>query len=117
MAPTTPQSVVLAEAPGLAANLNANPSCITGTPQLTGTACQVGTATLTTTLPRRFSAMPASVFLVPPASGSSDFAGLETVFPQASGLQNSYSGLSLRTSSHGGRQPDADFPNVERRAR
>lgn len=104
----TPQTVVLSEAPGLAANLNANPSCITGTPQLTGTACQVGTATLTTTA----GAAPGNVFLVPPASGSSDFAGLETVFPPASGLPNSYSGLSLRTAPTVGVNLTAGFPNV-----
>jgi len=102
----TPQSVVLAEAPGLAANLNANPSCITGTPQLTGTACQVGTATITIS----GTSTNGSVYLVPPASGSGDFAGLENVFPAP--LGNSYSGLSLRTTPTVGVNLTAGFPNV-----
>jgi hypothetical protein len=102
----TPKSVVLAEAPGLAANLNANPSCISGAQNLTA-ACQVGTATLTTSV----APVPGNVYLVPPASGSSDFAGLETVLPPASGLANSYNGLSLRTTPTVGVNLTANFPN------
>ena len=104
----TPKSVVLAEAPGLGANLNANPSCITGAQQLTA-ACQVGTATITTNAPAPpFNSVSGNVYLVPPASGSNDFAGLETV----SALGNSYSGLTLRTTPTVGVNVTSTFPDT-----
>jgi hypothetical protein len=106
----TPKSVVLAEAPGLAANLNANPNCITGSQSLTA-ACQVGSAILTTNSPAPpFNSVNGSVYLVPPASGSGDFAGLETVFPAP--LGSSYSGLSLRTTPTVGVNVTSNFPNT-----
>ena len=104
----TPKSVVLAEAPGLGANLNANPSCITGAQQLTA-ACQVGTAKITTNAPGPpLDSVSGSVYLVPPASGSGDFAGLETVAPP---LQNQYSGLSLRTTPTVGVNVTTNLPD------
>ena len=106
----TPKTVVLAEAPGLAANLNANPTCITGSQNLTA-ACQVGSATLTTNAPTPpFNSVAGSVYLVPPATGSGDFAGLETVFPAP--LGSSYSGLSLRTAPTVGVNVTSNFPNA-----
>jgi hypothetical protein len=91
----TPKTVVLSEASGLAANLNANPSCITGAQNPTS-GCQVGTVTVTTNSSNPdFDSVSGAVYLVPPASGSGDFAGLESV---ASPFPNQYSGLSLRTT-------------------
>ena len=100
----TPSKVVLSEAPGLAANLNANPSCITGAQNLTS-ACQVGTATITANI----GPINGNVYLVPPASGTGDFAGLETVAPP---LPNAYSGLSLRTTPTVGVDVTTALPDV-----
>jgi hypothetical protein len=94
-----PKTVVLSLAPGIAANLNANQSCITGSPQLTGTACLVGTATVSYSVAG--TAQPdatGGVYLVPPQA-SSDFAGLETVITNPAGtFPNQYTGASLRTT-------------------
>jgi hypothetical protein len=106
----TPKSIVLAQAPGLAANLNANPSCITGAQQLTAV-CQVGTTILSTNAPAPpFNVVNGNVYLVPPASGSGDFAGLETVFPAP--LGSSYNGLSLRTTPTVGVNLTSNLPNT-----
>jgi hypothetical protein len=102
----TPRSVVLSQAPGVAANLNANPSCITGAQQLT-LACQVGSSTITT---NALAPTAGNVYLVPPAAGSGDFAGLETALPMALG-GNSYSGLSLRTTPSVGVDVTSTLPN------
>jgi hypothetical protein len=98
----TPKTVVIADPPGLLASLNANPSCITGSPQLTTSACLVGTATVSSTA----GSATGNVYLVPPQS-STDFAGIDTVIPPA-GPQ--YTGVSLRMSPTVGVNLTTTFP-------
>ena len=101
----TPKTVVLSMAPGIGANLNANPSCITGTPQLTA-ACQVGTADVT------LNSGPVNgnpVYLIPPRNPN-EFAGFETVLPAT--FPPSYTGASLRTTPTVGVDLTTTFQNT-----
>jgi hypothetical protein len=75
----TPKTITLDLAPGLLASAAANPSCLTGTPQLASTTpgkgCDIGSGTLTLA-----SLVTAGydLYLVPPASAS-QIAGVELV--------------------------------------
>jgi hypothetical protein len=102
----TPQTVVESLAPGIGANLNANPSCITGSPQLTA-ACQVGTADVTLTPGGTLTGNP--VYLVPPRNAN-EFAGFETVLP--SPFPPGYTGASLRTTPTVGVDLTTTFQNT-----
>jgi hypothetical protein len=93
----SPKTLVQSLAPGIGANLNANPSCLSGAPQVTGTSCQVGTAAVSFSVggaPQPDAT--GNVYLVPPAAGSNDFAGFQTVVPSVGISQ--YTGASLRTT-------------------
>jgi hypothetical protein len=94
-----PKTVTLSLAPGILSNLNANPSCLAGAQQLTA-ACQVGTAALSYSVAGV--AQPAAtgnVYLVPPAAGSNNFGGLETVITSPGNtFPNQYTGATLRTT-------------------
>jgi hypothetical protein len=100
----TPKAVVISDPPGLLASLNANPSCITGTPQLTAS-CQVGTASVTA---NSTTSSGNAVYLVPPQS-STDFAGIDTVVGSA---PPQYTGVSLRMSPTVGVNLTTNFTQV-----
>lgn len=94
----TPKTVVTNLAPGLLSNLNANPSCIQGTQQQLTAACLVGTASVTTSPSLSISG---NLYLVPPATGSSDVAGIEAVLTTILGTMNQYTGVTFNPSSPG----------------
>jgi hypothetical protein len=77
----TPKVLSFALAPGLLSSAAADPSCITGTPQLTGSACKIGSGTVTATALLLPTPLPVTLYLVPPKAGSGDFAGVEVTFP------------------------------------
>jgi hypothetical protein len=77
----TPNVLSIALAPGLLSSAAADPSCITGTPQLTGSACKIGSGTVTATALLLPTPLPVTLYLVPPKAGSGDFAGVEVTFP------------------------------------
>jgi hypothetical protein len=86
----TPKTVVSSLAPGMLSNLNANPSCLVGSPQHTP-ACEVGTSTTDLTIAPVPSIAPVAgtMYLVPGRSG--DLAGIDNVTPQVT----TYIGVSL----------------------
>ena len=77
----TPKVLSIALAPGLLSSAAADPSCIIGTPQLTGSACKIGSGTVTATALLLPTPLPVTLYLVPPKVGSGDFAGVEVTFP------------------------------------
>ncbi len=78
----TPQTVTIELAPGLLVNANANPSCLTGAPQLSsmtlGSGCYIANGTVTTALPSPFSSIPFQAYIVAPPT-SADLAGVDVV--------------------------------------
>jgi hypothetical protein len=99
----TPATVVTSLAPGMLGNLNANPGCLAA--QQFTASCQVGTATINTTV----GALQGNLYLVPPQG--SDAAGLELV-PGAGPLANQYVGVSLDPNVPGGLNLTTTFPNA-----
>jgi hypothetical protein len=100
----TPNIVTLSLAPGLLANLNANPSCLASA-QLTA-ACQIGTSSTTTDASP--TPVSGSMYLVPPHPG--DAAGIDIVTTGSSTPQ--YVGVSLNPSVPGGLNMTTQFPNI-----
>jgi hypothetical protein len=102
----TPKTVVTSLAPGMLGNLNANPGCLL-TQQLTS-ACQIGTASVSTTAsPTPFTG---NLYVVPPAQNSGDAAGVELV-PSSGPLTNQYFGVTLNPNAPGGLNLTTTFPN------
>lgn len=95
----TPQTVVTSLAPGMLGNLNANPSCLAGAPQITP-ACQIGTATVDTTAGN----LPGNLYLVPPQG--TDAAGIELV------PADQYIGVALNPNIPGGLNLTTTFANT-----
>jgi hypothetical protein len=77
----TPKVLSIGLAPGLLSSAAAHPSCVTGTPQLAGNACKIGSGTVTATVLLVPTPLPVTLYLVPPKAGSGDFAGVEVTFP------------------------------------
>ncbi len=90
----TPATVVTSLAPGLLANLNANPTCLVGSPQLTPS-CGIGTGTATYS--NGIGDVPGNMYLVPPQG--SDAAGIEVV--PGGGFATQYIGVSLNPNVPG----------------
>ncbi|HET6869402.1 MAG TPA: hypothetical protein VFH80_26060 [Solirubrobacteraceae bacterium] len=104
----TPKTVVTSLAPGLLGNLNANPACLLGTQQQLTPACQIGTASVSTTAsPTAFTG---KLYLVPAAAGSADASGVEFV-PDSPPLTNQYIGVTLNPNAPGGLNLTTTFPN------
>jgi hypothetical protein len=104
----TPKTVVTSLAPGILGNLNANPVCLIGAPQLTP-ACQIGTETTHVDVPPpNGTDSPGTLYLVPPQG--TDAAGIEAV-PAAPGSTNQYIGVSLNPST-GGLNLTTTFPDT-----
>jgi hypothetical protein len=97
----TPKSVVTSLAPGLLANLNANPSCLSS-PAQHSSACQIGTATTTTTA----GALMGTMYLAPPDT-TGDGASIDVVTP---GQPTQTIGISLNPSQPGGLNLTTTFP-------
>jgi hypothetical protein len=101
----TPKTVVTSLAPGTLGNLNANASCLLAQ-QLTS-ACQIGTATVSTNATPDITG---NLYLVP-AQGS-DASGIEFVPPAASGLSNQYIGVALNPNEPAGLNLTTTFGQV-----
>ena len=105
-APRRPRASCLSEAPGLAANLNANPSCITGAQQLTPPARWEPRPSRQTRLPP----VTGNVYLVPAAA---DRATSRVSKPRCrrrwAGIRTA--ALSLRTTPTVGVNLTTTFPN------
>jgi hypothetical protein len=97
-----PTTVVTSLAPGMLGNLNANPSCLVGSPQLTPS-CQIGTETTQT----NGGAVPGTLYLIPPQG--TDAAGIEAV-AAVSSVPNQYTGVSLNPNAPGGLSFTTTFP-------
>jgi hypothetical protein len=81
-------------------NLNANPVCLIGAPQLTAS-CQIGTATAHIDQPAPGGAdIPGNLYLVP--GQGSDAAGIEWVPAAGSGAANQYIGVTVNPKVPGG---------------
>jgi hypothetical protein len=94
-----PKTEVTSLAPGILGNLNANPVCLIGSPQLTA-ACQIGTATAHIDQPPpNGSDIPGNLYLVP--GQGTDAAGIEWVPPAASGASNQYIGVTVNPNAAG----------------
>ena len=102
----TPKTVVTSLAPGMLGNLNANPVCLIGSPQLTP-ACQIGTATISTNATPDITG---NLYLVPPQG--TDASGIEFVPPAGSGLSNQYIGVSLNPNAPGSLNLTTTFGQV-----
>jgi hypothetical protein len=102
----TPSTVTTSLAPGMLGNLNANPICLVGSPQLTA-ACQIGTASVGVS----GSSFSGNLYLVPPQG--TDAAGIEFVETpgQAVTLPNQYFGTSLNPTAPGSLNLTTTFPN------
>jgi hypothetical protein len=98
----TPETVVTSLAPGILANLNANPGCLAAQ-QITAS-CQIGTAAVSTNLP---SSTPGTLYLVSPRG--TDAAGIEFV---ATGFPNQYAGVALNPNAPGGLNLTTTFPTI-----
>jgi hypothetical protein len=104
----TPKTVVTSLAPGMLGNLNANPVCLLGSPQLTA-ACQIGTETTHLDAPPpNGTDSPGTLYLVPPQG--TDAAGIDAV-PAAPGSTPQYIGVSLNPTT-GGLNLTTTFPNT-----
>jgi hypothetical protein len=101
----TPKTVVDSLAPGMLSNLNANPSCLAGSPQYTP-ACEIGTSTadLNIAPAPSITPVPGTMYLVPGHSG--DLAGIDNVTPNVT----TYIGVSLNPSTPGGLNLTAVYP-------
>jgi hypothetical protein len=100
----TPKTVVTSLAPGMLGNLNANPTCLVGSPQLTPS-CSIGNAVTHT----NGGDIPATLYLVPPAPGSSDAAAIEAVSP-VPGVQNQIIDVALNPKVPGSLNLTTTFP-------
>ncbi len=99
----TPKTVVTSLAAGMLGNLNANATCL-GAQQLTA-ACQVGTASVSSTA----GPFTGNLYLVP-AQASTDAAGIEFV-PAGPPLTNQYIGVSANPNTPGGLNLTTTFAN------
>ncbi|MBV9803909.1 MAG: hypothetical protein JO130_11985 [Solirubrobacterales bacterium] len=101
----TPKTVVTSLAAGVLANLNANPSCLVGAPELTPS-CGIGSASVTT---NPGGTAPGNLYLVPPQS-STDAAGIDLVTTLSPTPQ--YIGVSLNPNTPGGLNLTTTFPDT-----
>ena len=103
----TPETVVTSLAPGMLANLNANPGCL-ATEQTTPS-CQIGTAAVNVAGAGSFAG---NLYLVPPHG--SDAAGIAFVPGSGSpaALVTQYIGVSLNPNARGGLNLTTTFPNT-----
>ena len=97
----TPKTVVTSLAPGLLGNLNANASCLIGSPQLTPS-CQIGTVTVAT----NGGNVPGNMYLIP--GQGSDASGIDVVTPLSPSPQ--YIGVTLNPNAPGGLILTTTFP-------
>jgi hypothetical protein len=99
----TPETVVTSLAPGMLGNLNANPGCLAAE-QFTAS-CQIGSATVNTTL----GALQGNLYLVPPQG--TDAAGIELATGTGP-LVNQYIGVTLNPNAPGGLNLTTTFPAI-----
>jgi hypothetical protein len=105
----TPQTLVTNLAPGLLSNLNANPSCLVGSPQFTD-ACDIGTATIDTVLNGSAPlTVNGALYLVAPPSAS-DIAGIDVHVTSPTPLDQVI-GVSFNPSAPGALMLTSSLPN------